>query len=345
MGNERLKYIDCMKGIGIVLVVLGHVSMIKVLTKIIFSFHMPLFFMISGITYFLSKRDNFYIKKVRTLLIPYLFFSLISFIYWVLIERYLRNQGNISVSDQFINVFLAKAGSDNYIYNAPLWFLPCIFVVTCFFHFFNNKIKWNKVVMPILIIFISIMGFILSKYLEFRLPFSLDSAMQGILFFGMGYYVSPNIISEATYKKKIKFTNFIVGLIMLLLANHFNDGINISENKYDNYMSYLLGAFVGVTLIYLFAKNMNSKILTIFGENSLIIMCIHEPVKRVVIQFIALFFNTSGVVVRTNIISVVITTIVTLGISLFASNIIKKIFPFVVGKKYKKEIKFFGGIL
>lgn len=345
MGNERLKYIDYMKGIGIFLVILGHVSMIEVLTKIIFSFHMPLFFTISGITYYLSNKENFYIKKMKTVLVPYIFFSFLSFIYWVLIERNIRNQGNISMLDQFINVFLAKAGSDNYVYNASLWFLPCIFVVTCLFHFFNNKMQRNKIVLPILLFFVSLMGFFLSKHMEMRLPFTLDSAMQGILFFSLGYHIAPYITSIAEYKKNIKFKNLLAEIIILLLINYFHDGINISENKYDNYILYLVGASAGVILIYSLSKKINSRRLEILGENSLIIMCIHEPIKRVVIQLIALLFNVSGDKVRTSIISVAIVTIVTLVVSLFASIIIKKIFPFVVGKKYKNEIKFFGGLL
>lgn len=45
---KRIEYLDYAKGIGIILVVLGHI-LIKGNIKIyIYSFHMPLFFIISG---------------------------------------------------------------------------------------------------------------------------------------------------------------------------------------------------------------------------------------------------------------------------------------------------------
>ena len=85
--------LDYAKGIGILLVVLGHViqqtncsSDIKYFTVLIYSFHMPLFFMITGMI--LYKKDNDtvieiskeIIKLYKRLLIPY--FLGVLFIYW-----------------------------------------------------------------------------------------------------------------------------------------------------------------------------------------------------------------------------------------------------------------------
>ena len=41
---QRINWIDQVKGIGILLVVIGHMNIPQELSKIIFSFHMPLFF-------------------------------------------------------------------------------------------------------------------------------------------------------------------------------------------------------------------------------------------------------------------------------------------------------------
>ena len=49
MKRNRLHWIDCAKGLGCAFVVWGHVAPGTILTEWIFSFHMPLFFMISGI--------------------------------------------------------------------------------------------------------------------------------------------------------------------------------------------------------------------------------------------------------------------------------------------------------
>ena len=61
MAKERFRAVDLAKGIGIILVVLGHslkqteadAKWIRVLVCLIYSFHMPLFFMLSG---FLARK-------------------------------------------------------------------------------------------------------------------------------------------------------------------------------------------------------------------------------------------------------------------------------------------------
>ena len=81
MKKSRIPYIDTFKSIGIILMIFDHVGFGKALSHIIHSFHVPMFFFISG---FLNKDEKikktnfsiFLIKKARTLLLPYLFFSL-----------------------------------------------------------------------------------------------------------------------------------------------------------------------------------------------------------------------------------------------------------------------------
>lgn len=51
MSDSRIKQIDFAKGIAIILVVFGHsLAYEDVLKAIIFSFHVPVFFVCSGIT-------------------------------------------------------------------------------------------------------------------------------------------------------------------------------------------------------------------------------------------------------------------------------------------------------
>lgn len=46
--NRRIEWIDIAKGIGILLVILGHTIALKY-SKVLYTFHMPLFFIIVGI--------------------------------------------------------------------------------------------------------------------------------------------------------------------------------------------------------------------------------------------------------------------------------------------------------
>ncbi|MEG0019892.1 MAG: acyltransferase family protein, partial [Oscillospiraceae bacterium] len=78
MGNGKAKRdlsMDIVKGIGIILMVVGHSK--SPFTAFIYSFHMPLFFIVSGylfnIKYSESLKSSFgyMIKKLKELYIPY----------------------------------------------------------------------------------------------------------------------------------------------------------------------------------------------------------------------------------------------------------------------------------
>ena len=79
---NRIEYLDISKGIGIILVVLGHIVYTNPYVMIwISSFHMPLFFIIAGIMLAIKDFDRMDVhtnirKKARSLVIPYLWFSL-----------------------------------------------------------------------------------------------------------------------------------------------------------------------------------------------------------------------------------------------------------------------------
>lgn len=70
MEKNRINYFDIAKGIGMLCVILGHLSL-SAINMVVFTFHMPLFFIISG--YFMKKQDTRLVihKKFRQLLIPY----------------------------------------------------------------------------------------------------------------------------------------------------------------------------------------------------------------------------------------------------------------------------------
>lgn len=80
--KERIEYIDFFRGVGITLMVMGHMAFGglqgfgDLVEKYIHSFHMPMFFIISG--YFYQKKANWisFVKgKMRTIMLPYIAFG------------------------------------------------------------------------------------------------------------------------------------------------------------------------------------------------------------------------------------------------------------------------------
>lgn len=71
--QKRIDWIDIAKGIGIISVILGHLRTPLYISEMIFSFHMPLFFVISGYFYKERKLKNFIFLKYKSLILPYIY--------------------------------------------------------------------------------------------------------------------------------------------------------------------------------------------------------------------------------------------------------------------------------
>lgn len=75
--SGRLRFVDIAKGISIICIILGHLG-IHAITRVVFTFHVPIFFLITG--YFVSTKmsvRDFAAKKARMLLVPYYVTSLV----------------------------------------------------------------------------------------------------------------------------------------------------------------------------------------------------------------------------------------------------------------------------
>ena len=75
--SGRLRFVDIAKGISIICIILGHLE-IHAITRVVFTFHVPIFFLITG--YFVSTKmsvRDFAAKKARMLLVPYYVTSLV----------------------------------------------------------------------------------------------------------------------------------------------------------------------------------------------------------------------------------------------------------------------------
>lgn len=78
MSRTRVGYIDIAKAIGIVLVIIGHtVSSDTECKRILYAFHMPLFFILSGMVAKPSAQQKRYVQKCKSLMIPYVIWGLV----------------------------------------------------------------------------------------------------------------------------------------------------------------------------------------------------------------------------------------------------------------------------
>ena len=229
-----------------------------------------------------------------------------------MIERNLRAQ-NLNPMIPGTNILLARGGEDNYIFNVALWFLPCLFVTEVMFHFLKKRII-NIKILFIIILFFSILGYTYLKLNPIRLPFCLDIVLMAIGFYFLGYLWKQKIeIAFKQFNNKIWKSYIIIGVmtIVTVVVSQINYGMSMNSLKFNNYFFTYIASISGCLVIYIISNVINrNRILEFLGRNTLIIMCIHEPIKRILIEVIHKVTNISTEFLRNNIFGIIfITTI------------------------------------
>jgi polysaccharide biosynthesis protein PslL len=255
---QRVGYVDIAKGIGIILVVMGHNDFALISPfahKFIYSFHMPMFFFMSGM---FLKTDlplwNFLKNRFHRVLKPFL--AILLLIYF----------GSLSFSKVSMVVAsrrLLKAmyGSGHYIDWVHLWFLPHLFAVSLFAYLFFKAVKkthlepYRWLILAVLYVAgvfamklfwplnISVLG---RNVTLFGLPYGLDMVLVSGFFFILGYELNKRR-NDAWFAHPWTFV--LTGLGLLFLVWYFPARIDFNTRQFDSLWINTLEALTGIFFI------------------------------------------------------------------------------------------------
>ena len=136
-GGKRSPEVDVAKGIGIVLVVLAHCCGGTLPSNVINSFHMPLFFCLSGLFLFRKNESfrDFINKKAKSLLFPCLIFGILLSTYSTTLD-YVRGESEIPLGLRYVGLFINTRHNP---YPGSLWFFLALFLVELMLYFIHNN--------------------------------------------------------------------------------------------------------------------------------------------------------------------------------------------------------------
>lgn len=138
MTLKRVAWVDNFKGLCMFGVLLLHTAGIvgyQYLSSYILSFVLAAFFFLSGLLLKLPESTSgfreYFSKCFKRLIIPYFVFSCISFLFWFFITRTIGGHAGLAIDPlrQLVGIIYGTWGDSLMVYNRPLWFFPCLFVV------------------------------------------------------------------------------------------------------------------------------------------------------------------------------------------------------------------------
>lgn len=300
MAGKRIEWLDIAKGLGILSVVFGHcIPLSNPLCQLIFQFHMPLFFMLSGFTF--SEKDSFlttFKKKAKTLLLPFVGYFLLGLAVTLVVAPW-RKQLTL----EGIKADLILADPNN-VHNSSIWFLVCLFFVVTIFW----VLKKFPIVLQVLAVAAAFAVAVwYAKVRAFhpifgyaRLPLNLDCVPTGLVFYTMGHYARRLKLHEkVTSKIWIEAIVTAVSVAATLIVFKFNGYVNTHGLVYNNPLLFIAGGLSGSIAVFgasaLIARitegvpHYCKKILIWYGQNSLAVLGFQSLIIRLYALYIATY--------------------------------------------------------
>lgn len=211
--KKRIEWIDILRALSMGIVIVGHTAIKKKWKKVIYSFHMPLFFFISGLVFKNNESlsmKQIIIKKFKAYIIPYFFMHLIALPIWIINYKMLRT------SESTLWELIAGAFySNNAVFDATTnatWFITTLFLIDICFVFFYRLTKGRQIFLFPLIACFASLSFLESYYLpDLNWPWHMEVVPVGISLYYCGF------LFMNFYKKHIHWFAFPRCLLLLLL--------------------------------------------------------------------------------------------------------------------------------
>lgn len=215
--NRRIDWIDVLRFLGIFAIYLGHLgNQAGYFYPFVFRYHVPLFFFISGAMEVFTKTDltfaEFFRKKIKSIVLPYFFFGVISIVLIFL-------SGNATVGTISQTALQYILGIRNQLFAPALWFLPCLFVISLLF-FILKKISKNRWVLLLLGLGMLVISETLLPHRPIVQPswfWNIDSALYYFFYFILGYAVFPFITQLLSSKTRLARLGFALSVIIATL--------------------------------------------------------------------------------------------------------------------------------
>lgn len=345
---KRIRFIDISRAIAMIIIVMGHAIVYSkhcsIIFKLLYSFNIPLFFIISG--YIFKKSTSykkFLEKKFVKIMIPYFIWSIIFLIPYLILGNRLNlpssSESSFNLMVQLKNIFYGNGNNFALKQNSSLWFLPSLFTMEIFFNFVINyieKIKTRKKYEYFLIFFLLI-GIISEKLLHnFYLPWGINTFLNIGIFFYIGYYLK---IKKINFNFRVKHICIfiIIGIISCLL-NYRN--VSAIDYRYGFYiLSLISGMSLSMIVIAISKKINKNKVLEYVGNNTMGILIFHKPL---LVLFQSKFGILTNILKDSNIIyelllSIII-TFLSIVFSIIVNLVVKKVAPFSLGIIRKEKL-------
>ncbi|MBR6436180.1 MAG: acyltransferase family protein [Thermoguttaceae bacterium] len=281
--SKRIDFIDTAKAIALFLVILGHLVPVDGdAFQWIFSFHMPIFFFLSGYCFNSNSSIspiNYFLKKVQSLIIPYIIFCLIGIVITLFIPPW---KTSIDWNCALFQIF--RYAQPSAIHMGTVWFLIALFWTQI--EFYSLWSLFRKCPAIIFLISFSLLYITFIGYSTYKLK--LSTSFIGLFFVVAGYYSRRWQI----FTQNRSFKVYLCLLLSLCLLTWISIYLNGHVNICDCYLGNSLFLFILASLSGIYFWTQLScllpswKVLQYIGQNTLLLFVFHPFFITIILSIV-----------------------------------------------------------
>lgn len=316
--KKRIQYLDIARGIAILLMIIGHCIYDRstIAFKMIYSFHMPLFVIMSG--YFFREKET-----IPTTLGKMAKLMLVTIGAWAVVYAIYYCCYHVDFTlVECVKVIFAMLVEPKKVLLSHLWFLPFLvcnkILFTCIFHLVRKlgKEKHTLILVGIVCLVLSIIGYLFGIF-QWYLPFRLDVAMTCLFLTFLGYLAKKKELLPKLCKPKVILVLFPIWLCLVLVLPY----TDIATRKYGFFGSGLFNAVCGTILVCALSKKIEEKLpkltkgLAFCGKYSLFILVFNFIEYKVIfpIKYVEEPIRTA-IIALLQIVIAIVATVIMLGL-------------------------------
>jgi len=276
MNERRIVWIDWAKAILIYLMVVGHCFPVAWENQLIYAFHMPAFFIISGYLY----RQRHWMKTIKSFCIPILFFSVINFVIYAM-PKLLK--GEFSTNHLVERVLVPFWGGgrlpvEDYIILFPgVWFIIVLMLgrlIIGDIKYFGFMRRYWQYVFLLIVAFLVVEPYIIPNNQLHDYKWFLVVPSLPFILFGYGF-------KERIRFEKVKPWMFLLGLLVFLSISLLNGRTGILGYSWGvSYFVFFMNAILGSLLLYYgCSKLKQSSVIEVLSKGTLLIMAFNFVLK------------------------------------------------------------------
>lgn len=284
---NRIAWIDCLRGLGLILVVIGHMAMPRWIVTYIYGFHMPLFFFLSGYLYKYNISIKWAVRKIDSLIIPYVLYCLIG----VTVISCVKGD---DVAHLVSLMYYGKGlGTE--------WFLLCLFMSELL-GALMLKVLGSGLGRALLGFFICVITGVCISLLNLEQYYMVNTVFPAAAFWLLGVVIAKSNFIDRMDRAMVSIAVIILFVFSLLAL--YNCRVNINGNKYGNFLLFYFVAISAIIMLTLMFKRITPPInfLSIVGACSLPIMTLHVYipmlVKKIFYWSVGIDIDDCGALIR-----------------------------------------------